>query len=57
MELMEERWQECKQQWVKRVLEKEAHKIVFNRCKECGGLDRTPYAKQCRFCRNQWHKE
>lgn len=41
--------------WVKRILQTQADKIVFNRCKVCGGLARTPQAKQCRFCGNQWH--
>jgi hypothetical protein len=56
-QLMEKGLQEFKQQWVKKVLEKEAEKIIFNRCKECGGLARTPYAKQCRYCGSQWHNK
>jgi hypothetical protein len=38
-----------------RILNEEGDKITFNNCPECGRLTRTPYAKQCRFCGNDWH--
>ena len=30
-------------------------KIFLNYCPNCGKLARTPNAKQCRFCCNDWH--
>jgi formylmethanofuran dehydrogenase subunit E len=55
--LMADGEEKFKLSWVKRILQTQADKIVFNRCKICGGLARTPQAKQCRFCGNQWHNE
>jgi hypothetical protein len=39
----------------KRVLTECPDKVFFNLCQECGKLARTPQAKQCRFCRYDWH--
>lgn len=30
-------------------------KVYFNKCPKCHQLTRTPYAKQCRFCKYDWH--
>jgi rubrerythrin len=34
-----------------------AHRSVLkiNLCPACGFVARTPAAKQCRFCRHDWH--
>jgi uncharacterized C2H2 Zn-finger protein len=26
-----------------------------NRCPRCGEVAKTPKAKQCRFCKHDWH--
>ena len=38
-----------------RVIERNGSAIVVNRCPACGKLTRTPRAKQCRWCRHDWH--
>jgi hypothetical protein len=38
-----------------RVLERNGSRIVVNRCPVCGKIARTPHAKQCRWCRHDWH--
>ena len=38
-----------------RIVQETPDKVFFNRCPKCGGLARTPRAKQCRFCGNDWH--
>jgi hypothetical protein len=37
-----------------RILDESRHLIFFNRCPKCGGLARTPTARQCRFCAHEW---
>jgi hypothetical protein len=38
-----------------RVLTDNPGKVYFNLCPVCEKLARTPKAKQCRFCRHDWH--
>ena len=38
-----------------RLLAEQGDKVFLNHCPECGGLARTPKAKQCRFCGHDWH--
>ncbi len=38
-----------------RILDDWRDEIVMNRCPRCGGVARTPEARQCRFCRYDWH--
>jgi hypothetical protein len=38
-----------------RILNDNRGLILLNYCPRCGGLARTPKARQCRFCRNDWH--
>lgn len=38
-----------------RILHETPEKIFFNLCPNCGKLARTPQAKQCRFCGEDWH--
>jgi len=40
-----------------RILDDCRDEVVFNRCPKCGGLARTPMARQCRFCAHDWHGE
>ena len=37
-----------------RLLRDAGDKII-NNCPKCGKLARTPRAKQCRYCRHDWH--
>ncbi|WP_162056337.1 hypothetical protein [Pontibacter pamirensis] len=39
----------------KRILKDNQEKVLLNNCPNCGKLARTPQAKQCRFCGNDWH--
>jgi len=41
----------------KRILRDNRDRIVMNYCPRCGGLARTPKARQCRFCGKDWHNE
>ena len=38
-----------------RILHEHPDKVAFNSCPQCGGLARTPRARQCRFCGFDWH--
>ena len=38
-----------------RILDEHSNEIVFNNCPKCGALAKTPKARQCRFCRYDWH--
>jgi hypothetical protein len=38
-----------------RILTEHPNEVSFNRCPKCGGLARTPTARQCRFCGYDWH--
>jgi GNAT superfamily N-acetyltransferase len=39
----------------KRILEEFPAGVIFNRCPKCGALANTPTARQCRFCKYDWH--
>jgi hypothetical protein len=38
-----------------RIFDQHRHEMSFNYCCRCGVLARTPKAKQCRSCGNDWH--
>jgi hypothetical protein len=38
-----------------RILDEHRDEVRFNNCPKCGGLTRTPKARQCRFCGFDWH--
>jgi len=38
-----------------RVLRDNPGGVFLNLCPKCGGLPRTPLAKQCRVCGHDWH--
>ena len=38
-----------------RVLREMPEQVEFNQCPRCGGLARTPRARQCRHCYFDWH--
>ena len=37
------------------LIKKYGDKIFWNLCPKCEKLARTPKAKQCRFCKYDWH--
>ena len=39
-----------------RILAEHADEIFLNNCPRCGRLANTPRARQCRFCRHDWHE-
>jgi hypothetical protein len=42
-------------QAAERILEQHPEAVFFNTCPKCDKLARTPQAKQCRFCKHEWH--
>jgi hypothetical protein len=40
-----------------RILDENRHLVFFNRCPKCGGLARTPTARQCRYCAHEWRSK
>lgn len=38
-----------------RILAECRDRVFLNRCPRCGRVARTPTAKQCRYCRHDWH--
>ena len=39
----------------KRILDEHGNQVTFNCCPRCGAAAKTPKARQCRFCRHDWH--
>jgi hypothetical protein len=39
-----------------RIFDEHSSEIVFNTCPRCGVVAKTPKARQCRFCRHDWHE-
>jgi ribosomal protein S18 acetylase RimI-like enzyme len=39
----------------KRILRDSSEGVILNCCPKCGQLAKTPTARQCRFCRHDWH--
>lgn len=40
--------------YAKRILEEHGEELNLNLCPNCGGIARTPKAKQCRYCQYSW---
>lgn len=38
-----------------KILSEHRNDIFLNYCPRCGALAKTPNARQCRFCRHDWH--
>ena len=38
-----------------RIVAEHRSEIFLNNCPRCGALAKTPKARQCRFCRHDWH--
>ena len=45
---------EMKNKIAQRLLADHGHELI-NNCPKCGGLARTPHARQCRHCGYDWH--
>ena len=41
---------------VKRVMQEHPDEVFLNYCPRCGGLARTPWARQCQHCFFSWHE-
>jgi hypothetical protein len=39
-----------------RIYSEHHAEIFFNECPRCGGLAKTPKAKQCHHCHHDWHE-
>ena len=55
LELMKGGYEACVQRIAERIRATHRNEIVINRCPRCHKLARTPKARQCRFCGNDWH--
>lgn len=55
LEMATEGFEAFQMRVAERIFEKHRHEIFFNYCPKCGKLAKTPKAKQCRFCSNDWH--
>lgn len=55
--LLKNGYGEFEQKIIKRILEENPEKVFFNNCPECGKPARTPFAKQCRYCRYSWRDQ
>lgn len=40
-----------------RIAREHADEVYFHHCPQCGGLCRTPKARQCFRCKHRWHGE
>jgi len=38
-----------------RIYRDHHEKVTFNNCPRCGEVAKTPQARQCRYCGNDWH--
>ena len=55
LELLNDGEEQFKINVAKRILSEHRTNPLFNYCPKCGKLARTPQAKQCRFCKHNWH--
>jgi hypothetical protein len=55
LQLLENGIQEFHRNAAERVLNEHFNELTLNTCPKCGGIARTPTAKQCRYCKHNWH--
>ena len=55
MDLTKDGYEAYKIKVATRIWEKHKDELDLNLCPKCGKVARTPWAKQCRFCFNDWH--
>jgi len=46
---------ELKRRVVERIWREHKHVLPLNLCPKCNLIARTPQARQCRFCKHDWH--
>lgn len=56
MEALQDGAEAFRRQVCERVLRENADDIVINRCPACKRIVRTPKARQCLWCGNDWHE-
>ncbi|WP_298115115.1 hypothetical protein [Flavobacterium sp.] len=55
LKLLENGYSEFIKTTATRIFNEHENELELNFCPGCGKIARTPKAKQCRFCRNDWH--
>ncbi len=53
--LIEDGWEAFLERVATRILRDHGSEIYMNRCPKCGEVTVTPKARQCRYCRHDWH--
>lgn len=54
-EYLKDGYEEFEFNVAKRIMQETPEKVFLNNCPKCNKLARTPYARQCRHCGNNWH--
>ncbi len=57
LKLLENGYDDFVLRTAERIEKENPNQYVINRCPACNFIARTPYAKQCRKCSNNWHNE
>ncbi|MBT30568.1 MAG: hypothetical protein CMO01_12990 [Thalassobius sp.] len=55
LELLKNGIEEFYKRASERVFKENFEELKLNRCPKCNGIARTPKAKQCRYCKYDWH--
>jgi len=55
LKLLENGYSEFIKNTATRIFNEHGNELELNLCPECGKITRTPKAKQCKFCGNNWH--
>lgn len=55
LKLLENGYQEFIKNTSTRIYNEHRKELELNLCAKCGKIARTPEARQCRFCKNDWH--
>jgi hypothetical protein len=53
-ELINIKFDDYRKKIAERILIEYENEIKFNTCPKCKKIARTPYARQCRYCGNNW---
>ena len=54
-EYLKDGYEEFELSVAKRIMKEAPEKVFLNNCPKCNKLARTPNARQCRHCGNNWH--
>jgi hypothetical protein len=55
LDLLKEGYKKFKINTATRIYNEHKNELKLNLCPNCKKIARTPNAKQCRFCSNNWH--